>query len=71
MTKIPTRMLVGLALIGTTISALAQNNTPDASESDFRKISDIHYAVVDGQELKLDLYLPANVSRPSLLHCLQ
>ena len=60
-------LLVWLALMSVTFTASAQDNTAGNGESNFRKISDIPYAVVDGQELKLDLYLPANVASPTLL----
>ena len=60
-------LLVWLALMSVTFTASAQDNTAGNGESNFRKISDIPYAVVDGHELELDLYLPADVSRPPLL----
>lgn len=36
-------------------------------EEAFSKLSDIHYATVDGHELKLDLYLPKKVEKPPLI----
>jgi len=44
------------------IGSLAQQ-----SPSDFKKMSDIVYGTVDGHELKLDLYMPAEAVNPPLL----
>ncbi len=44
------------------IGSLAQQ-----SPSDFKKMSDIVYGTVDGHELKLDLYMPAEAVTPPLL----
>ena len=60
-------LLIGLALMGTSLCASAQQDADGSSESGLQKMADIPYAVVDGHELKLDLYLPADVSRPPLL----
>lgn len=38
-----------------------------AWSADFRKISDIPFAIADGHELRLDLYLPSGVSQPPLI----
>ncbi|MCM8528993.1 MAG: alpha/beta hydrolase [Lentisphaeraceae bacterium] len=35
--------------------------------ADTEKLSDLEFAVVDGHSLKLDLYIPKNVSKPQLL----
>ena len=40
---------------------------PSASGADFRKTADIPFAVVNGLELRLDLYLPSGVNRPPLI----
>ena len=40
-------------------------DTPD--RSDFKKTSEISYGVVDGHDLKLDLYLPTDAANPPLL----
>src|SRR3546814_20836 len=40
---------------------------PPAQGADFRKMADIPFAVANGQELRLDLYLPSGVNRPPLI----
>jgi len=40
---------------------------PSAQGADFRKVADIPFAVADGHELRLDLYLPSGVNRPPLI----
>ena len=43
----------------------ASAQPPDASR--YEKVSDVVYAVVDGRELGLDVYMPAGVDNPPLL----
>ena len=40
---------------------------PLAQGADFRKMADIPFVVANGQELRLDLYLPSGVNRPPLI----
>jgi acetyl esterase/lipase len=40
---------------------------PSAQGADFRKMADIPFAVANGQQLRLDLYLPNGVNRPPLI----
>ena len=61
------RLLIGLASIGVCLAAFAQDGADGASDAGFQKIADIAYATVHGTELKLDLYLPDDVSQPPLL----
>ncbi len=59
------RALLMATLLGTatcmTAVAHAQSSAPPA------EFKDLVYATLDGKQLKLDLYLPANVKRPSLI----
>ena len=62
--------LLRSAVIGSTSALLsfalcASAQQPDATP--YTKISDIAYAVVDGRELGLDLYMPRDVDNPPLL----
>jgi len=54
-----------LLLYATCLSA--QQLPDNSNHPDFTKITDICYGVVDGHNLKLDLYLPAGVRQPPLL----
>lgn len=57
-----------LAFALLSMSAAAQRSPPEVPQSPhFTRTADIPYAVVDGQELGLDLYLPNGVARPPLL----
>jgi acetyl esterase/lipase len=53
---------VWLACWGLSVAIL----TP-AQAADFRKVADIPFAIADGQQLRLDLYLPSGVDRPPLV----
>ncbi len=48
-------------------ACLSAQPLPDRPNNDFTKTADISYGVVDGHDLKLDLYLPVDVPRPPLL----
>jgi acetyl esterase/lipase len=63
-------MAVGLPALLPLQPALSQPVFPPTDVSNrpsIVRIGDIPYAVVDGQELMLDLYLPANIDSPPLL----
>ena len=47
--------------------SLAQQSLDTSEPSRFTKSADIPYGVVDGHELKLDLYMPRDVASPPLL----
>lgn len=51
---------VWLACWGLSMAILAQ-------AADFRKVADIPFALANGQQLRLDLYLPSGVDRPPLV----
>lgn len=59
-----TRLITRLILL---FAAALTAHTAASQPADYSKISDISYAMVDGHDLKLDLYLPAEVSNPPLL----
>ncbi len=55
------------AMIFFTTCSSAQQSQGVTDQSHYLKSSDITYAVVDGRELKLDLYLPTDTADPPLL----
>ena len=50
-----------------TLLALGALLPAAAWSADFRKVTDIPFAVADGHELRLDVYVPNNVNRPPLI----
>lgn len=55
------------AMISFATCSSAQQSQGVTDQSHYLKSSDITYAVVDGRELKLDLYLPTDTADPPLL----
>jgi acetyl esterase/lipase len=55
--------------IATWLSLLALGSLLPAAawSADFRRVADIPFAIADGHELRLDLYLPSGVDRPPLI----
>lgn len=49
------------------LALLALGAVLPAAGADFRKVSDIPFAVADGHELRLDIYVPNGVDRPPLI----
>jgi acetyl esterase/lipase len=64
MTRLKSRWTLGLALLAGT-AVQAQPGTGERAA--VNEISDISFAEVDGQTLRLDLYLPDGVANPPLL----
>ncbi len=65
MRKIPIRRKV--SWLAGTLLVIAVGAPAQESPSGFTKTADVVYADVDGHELKLDLYLPADAASPPLL----